>query len=41
VLEHKKVVVDDLLGPDDAVRIIFDAMDLYEKLRRGELKNSP
>jgi len=37
VLEHKKVVVDDLLGPEEAVKIIFDAMDLYEKLRRGEL----
>jgi inorganic pyrophosphatase len=41
VLEHKKVVVDDLLGPDDAVKIIFEAMDLYEKLRRGELKSRP
>ncbi len=37
VLENKKVVVDDLLGPDDAVKIILDAMDMYGKLRRGEL----
>jgi inorganic pyrophosphatase len=37
VLENKKVVVDDLLGPDEAVTIILDAMDMYGKLRRGEL----
>jgi inorganic pyrophosphatase len=37
VLEHKKVVVDDLLGPEEAMKIILEAMDLYEKLRRGEL----
>ena len=36
-LEHKQVVVEDLLGPADAVRIILDALDLYRKLRRGEL----
>ena len=38
VLENKKVIVDDLLGPDDAVKIILEAMDLYGKLRRGELQ---
>jgi len=37
VLENKQVVVEDLLGPDDAVKIILDAMDLYGQLRRGEL----
>ena len=37
VLENKNVVVDDLLGPADAVKIILDSMDLYGKLRRGEL----
>ena len=37
VLENKQVVVEDLLGSDDAVKIILDAMDLYGKLRRGEL----
>jgi inorganic pyrophosphatase len=36
-LEHKQVVVDDLLGPTDAVRIIGDALELYRRLRRGEL----
>ncbi len=38
VLEHKQVIVEDLLGPDDAVRIILEAMDLYGKLRRGEIQ---
>ena len=41
VLENKKVVVDDLLGPNEAVKIVFDAMDLYERLRRGELQSRP
>ena len=36
-LENKQVVVEDLLGPDDAIRIIRDALDLYRRLRRGEL----
>ena len=38
VLEHKQVVVEDLLGPEDALRLIRDAMVLYQQLRRGELK---
>ena len=38
VLERKQVLVEDLLGPDDALRIIREALDLYRKLRRGELK---
>ena len=37
-LEHKQVVVEDLLGPEEAVGIIRDALDLYRQLRRGELK---
>jgi inorganic pyrophosphatase len=36
-LEHKQVVVEDLLGPDEAIRIIRDALELYRRLRRGEL----
>ena len=36
-LEHKQVVVEDLLGPEQAVRIIQDALELYRRLRRGEL----
>ena len=38
VLENKQVVVEDLLGPEDALKIILEAMELYRKLRRGELK---
>ena len=37
VLESKQVVVEDLLGPEDALRIILEAMELYQKLRRGEI----
>jgi inorganic pyrophosphatase len=37
VLEHKQVVVEDLQGVTDAVRIIREALDLYRRLRRGEL----
>lgn len=38
VLESKQVVVEDFLGADDAVRIISEALDLYRRLRRGEVK---
>jgi inorganic pyrophosphatase len=38
ILEHKAVVVEDLLGPADALTIIADALEMYRKLRRGELK---
>jgi inorganic pyrophosphatase len=34
VLEHKQVVIEDLLGPEEAVRIIREAMELYQQLRR-------
>src|SRR5215475_11341429 len=37
VLEQKQVVIEDLLGPPEAVKIIADALELYRKLRRGEL----
>ena len=33
-LEQKQVVVEDLLGPDDALEIIREALDGYRKLRR-------
>jgi inorganic pyrophosphatase len=30
-LEHKQVVVEDLLGPEDAVRIIREGLELYHR----------
>jgi inorganic pyrophosphatase len=36
-LENKQVEVTDFLGPEDALRILKDALDLYRQLRRGEL----
>ncbi len=36
-LENKQVVVEDFMGPADAIRIVQDALSLYRKLRRGEL----
>jgi inorganic pyrophosphatase len=38
VLERKQVVVEDLLGPAQAHDIIREALEMYRKLRRGELK---
>jgi inorganic pyrophosphatase len=37
-LEHKQVVVEDLLGPAEAIAIIAEALEMYKKLRRGELR---
>jgi inorganic pyrophosphatase len=37
-LEHKQVIVEDLLGPEEAVGIIREALELYRRLRRGDLK---
>jgi inorganic pyrophosphatase len=37
VLEQKEVVVEDFLGPADALSIVREALDLYRRLRRGEL----
>ena len=36
-LEHKQVIVEDMLGPAEALRIIREALELYRRLRRGEL----
>jgi len=37
-LEHKEVVVEDMFGPAEALRIIHEALDLYRRYRRGEIK---
>ena len=39
-LEHKQVVVEDFMGPPDAIRIVQDALSMYRKLRRGELNKA-
>jgi len=39
-LEHKQVVVEDLLGPAAAIQIVRDALDMYRQLRRGELRGT-
>jgi inorganic pyrophosphatase len=36
-LEHKQVIVEDLLGPSQAVQILREALEMYRQLRRGEL----
>ena len=36
ILEHKRVVIENMLGPDDAVRIIREALQLYQRLRPGK-----
>jgi len=36
-LENKQVIIEDLLGPSEAVTIIRDALEMYRRLRRGEL----
>lgn len=36
-LENKQVVVEDFMGPEDAVRILEEAVDMYRQLRRGEI----
>src|SRR4029077_11952898 len=36
-LEHKQVIVEDMLGPAQAVAIIGEALEMYRKLRRREL----
>jgi inorganic pyrophosphatase len=37
-LEHKQVVVEDLLGPQEALVVVRDALELYRRLRRGDLR---
>jgi inorganic pyrophosphatase len=40
ILEHKQVIVEDLLGAAEALAIIRDALELYRQLRSGELRNA-
>jgi inorganic pyrophosphatase len=37
-LEHKQVVVEDFMDPEEALKILEDALDLYRRLRRGEIE---
>jgi inorganic pyrophosphatase len=36
-LENKQVIVEDFIGPEDAVKILEEALDMYRRLRRGEI----
>jgi inorganic pyrophosphatase len=36
-LEHKTVEIDHFLGPTEALSIVREALELYRRLRRGEL----
>ena len=36
-LENKQVVVEDFMGPDEAVQVLEEALEMYRKLRRGEI----
>jgi inorganic pyrophosphatase len=38
-LENKHVVIEDLLGPAEAVTIIREGLERYRRLRRGELSS--
>jgi len=37
-LENKQVIVEDFMGPEEAIKIIKDSLELYRQLRRGEVK---
>lgn len=41
ILENKQVLVQDFLGPFDALAILREALEYYRKLRRGELSQKP
>lgn len=38
VLENKTVEIEDFLGPAEALTIVREALELYRKLRRGEVE---
>ncbi|NPV84075.1 MAG: inorganic diphosphatase [Candidatus Aminicenantes bacterium] len=37
-LENKQVIVEDFMGPEEAIKIIKESLDLYRQLRRGEVR---
>lgn len=37
-LENKQVIVEDFMGPEEAIKIIKESLDLYRQLRRGEVQ---
>lgn len=37
-LENKEVIVEDMLGPEPAIKIIRESLELYRRLRRGEIR---
>ncbi len=39
VLEHKEVVIEEPMGTDEAIKVIQESLDLYRKLRRGEISD--
>jgi inorganic pyrophosphatase len=39
-LEQKHVVVEDMLGPSDALRVLRASLTLYRQLRSGELRRA-
>jgi len=38
VLENKEVVIDDIMGKDEAIKVMGESLSMYRKLRRGEVK---
>jgi inorganic pyrophosphatase len=39
LLENKQVEIDEFMGPQEATDIVREALDLYRRLRRGELSD--
>jgi inorganic pyrophosphatase len=39
-LEQKQVVVEDMLGPADALRVLRQSLTMYRQLRHGELRRA-
>ena len=39
-LEHKQVIVEDMLGVADAIRIIREALDSYQTAATGRIEDA-